>query len=145
MMRRKNKKRHPHITENKFIVLTTIERQQALIFVFSNKTTVEVFCFFFFVYLFGFKERDKHFYLWALIIISSIIANFLLWKFKILYVDLRIHCDLQKCQTRRSHFTSCMLGTWDINIAWLTAFPFLFLISAVELLKARNVGACSKW
>lgn len=144
MMRRKNKKRHPHITENKFIVLTTIERQQALIFVFSNKTTVEVFCFFF-VYLFGFKERDKHFYLWALIIISSIIANFLLWKFKILYVDLRIHCDLQKCQTRRSHFTSCMLGTWDINIAWLTAVPFLFLISAVELLKARNVGACSKW
>lgn len=58
MMRRKNKKRHSHITENKFIVLVTIVGQQALIFVFSNKTTVEVFLFF--VYLFGFKERDKH-------------------------------------------------------------------------------------
>lgn len=56
MMRRKNKKRHSHITENKFIVLVTIVGQQALIFVFSNKTTVEVF----FVYLFDFKERDKH-------------------------------------------------------------------------------------
>lgn len=47
MMRRKNRKRHSHITENKFIVLETIVRQQALIFVFSNKTTVEVFCFLF--------------------------------------------------------------------------------------------------
>lgn len=47
MMRINNKTRHSHITENKFIVLATIVRQQALIFVFSNKTTVEIFCFLF--------------------------------------------------------------------------------------------------